>query len=488
MQCTAGLEPAALAALTAASAAAADVAAGDPPQHARALLAADEGETLEALLTTFLSAHAILWLQHTRVMDVTHLRTLRVLQTAKLALAPELAALLRPPREHQHQYEHDHRQQRQQQRGSGGGDDGGGGDGNDDNQEGSGPVGMVPVMCFVCTAPRGSDATRNDGGRGGDAAGAAAAAVAATTDGNVRMLLRKSRAYLADVGKEPRPDSLFRPPPPALGAVCLAIPPPHTLLPAFTFAFRDLSVTGGGGWNSGGSGGAEGGGEGGAGEEDGGGRSEGGGMSGDILAELRKIVKGVEWEFVNPVGAAFNARAQSPPASAVFNPRAQSPPAWEAWAATTDALASALSGGDDGRGGDREGGGSSEADEAVAVSVSDSVSTPRAAIAVAKARQWLRACTDPETQLARAANDAACTAALGLYTDRMPAAGRAYPLETHAQMRAAALTAFWTAARGPSAGTAAAALCASCEQHWNTRTSSAAAAAAFAAAAQSGGE
>ena len=73
--------------------------------------------------------------------------------------------------------------------------------------------------------------------------------------------------------------------------------------------------------------------------------------------------------------------------------------------------------------------------------------------AVAKARQWLGTCTDPEAQLEVTLNDEARAGAWSLYAEKtQPAGDQPRSLEARAEARAAALAAFWSAARGQSAG------------------------------------
>jgi hypothetical protein len=408
----------------------------DPPQHARALLTAAEGETLHALLTTFLVSHAVLWLQHTRVFDITHLRTLRVLQQAKLTLLPALPALLPPQQRLPHEQRPGQEQQQREQRGI---------EATEGSRSTNTPGRAVPTMCFVCTAPRGNGVDYGGGGGGGGGNAAAAAAAAKVSDGNLRTLLRNSNAYVSETGGKAKLGSLFLPPAGG-GPVCVAVPPPHALLPAFAFAFGDLSVTGGGGGWMGAGGGV---GVGVGGDEDGGGGGGGSG-GGDPLAEIKNVVKEVERTFwtVGPAGGTVGGPAGGNMASTL--------PSADVWEAAAAALASALNGGGGGgvSGGGTEGGSTVE----------------DATGAVAKARQWLGACTDPEAQLAEQLNDAAKATALGVYTHKQPAEeGQPYSPEAHAVGRAAALGAFWSAARGPAAGAAAAAVCAACDAAWAER-------------------
>jgi len=83
IQCTAGVDPAAVAAAAAFASSSSSTASSSPPAaaasspssnttipavanrsvpiHVRSLLSEEEGEGLEALLTTFLASHAVLW-------------------------------------------------------------------------------------------------------------------------------------------------------------------------------------------------------------------------------------------------------------------------------------------------------------------------------------------------------------------------------------------------------------------------------------------
>ena len=289
VQCTAGLDPGSLAEVIHAE-------AHTEPWGAASerALREEEVEGRRATLSAMLCSHVVLWVQHTRVFDIAHLRTLRTLQRAKATLAPAIPAIL----ERHDVGARDH-----------GCHDGGGG--------GWLPGCTVPTLLVVNAAPRASRRRLASG--------------AGNQDGGVRSMLRQvvnGRGSEGGEGTEAGvPRRLFDP----CFASTLIVPPPRALLPAFASAFAEAKAPNRG-CEDGGTGGASG-----AGSED----DWGSDWVGELVAEVRAQMNRIERTF----GKSGNADATSgKKKTGSSGDDASTRPTARAWAAAAEALVSVLGG------------------------------------------------------------------------------------------------------------------------------------------------